>query len=81
MGHGPRKFSTNPYNRTGAIRGQHNRGPCWGYATSEMCFDSNAVVINPSGAFTYDGIQPTFYSGHSVFITDDLEVFAISGVK
>lgn len=75
MGHGPRKFSINPYNRTGAIRGQHNRGPCWGHA--EMCFQSNAVFIDPSGAFTYDGIQPTFYSGH----TDDLEVFAISGVK
>ena len=81
MGHGPRKFTTNPYRRFEAIRGQHNRGPCWGYFPSEMCFHSNAVLINPGGAFIYNGIQPTFYSGHSDFYADDLEVFAISGAK
>ena len=82
-GNSPTKFDVSPINRRQAIRGEKNRGPCWGYDKQEMGFTSQTVKIRPGATFNYNGVSnvDVFYTGLSDFQADDLEVFTISGRK
>lgn len=79
--YGPTKIDVSPAQRGQAIRGEKNKGPCWGYDTQEMGFRHQTVKINSNGVFDYRAISNpnSFFTGQSEFQADDLEVFTISG--
>ena len=79
--YGSTKFSLSPGKGGEAIRGDKDRGPCWGMATREMCFNPRDVKINPNGVFNDSGITGlgSFFTGQSSFQADDVEVLTIEG--
>lgn len=79
--YGSTKFSLSPGKGDEAIRGDKDRGPCWGIATREMCFSPRDVKINPNGVFNDSGITGlgSFFTGQSFFQADDVEVLIIEG--
>ena len=79
--HGQKMFPLLPEKRDQAIRGDNNKGPCWGMDTQELCFSSRNVNIDPGGVFDYNGItnSNTYFTGESSFQADDVEVFVFGG--
>ena len=79
--YGSTKFSLSPGKGGEAIRGDKDRGPCWGIATREMCFSPRDVKINPNGVFSDSGITGlgSFFTGQPSFQADDVEVLIIEG--
>ncbi|XP_068750756.1 uncharacterized protein [Montipora capricornis] len=73
------KFMLLPGMGNQSIRGDTDRGPCWGINTDELCFNSQNVTINPRGVFGNNSIDSlgTFFTGEPSFQADELEVLVL----